>query len=79
MEIDIRQLNSDAAIDTIRLADANSSTYVADVIEYDPTDLNCKVGLTDSDSDRSVGVMNKAHAENLIKGLQKAIQLGWFD
>lgn len=78
MEIDIRDERS-GMVDTIRVSYRDLDTYIADVLRYDPEGFRYKAEIADSDSNRCVGIRDKDHAENLIKGLQKAIQLGWFD
>lgn len=74
MQIDIRG-NEHAAIDSIRVADRDEAYYVAEVVERGESGVN----ITDTDSGKYVSVLDKEHAQNLIKGLQKAIDLGWFD
>jgi hypothetical protein len=73
MELDIR-LDIPARITEIRVCDANKDTYTADVISH-----GCSVYFEDTTScGEALLIKDEAHALNIIKGLQKAIDLGWF-
>ena len=75
MEIDIRR-NTVDVIDAIRVGSASNDSTVLDIIWWD----GGAVHLADSAARRVLArVDNKEHALNLIKGLQKAIDLGWLE
>jgi hypothetical protein len=59
----------------IRFAAADTNRYVADVLT--PNTYGPGIEIKDSDMDRSLEVRDALHARNLIKALEKAIQLGW--
>lgn len=60
-------------VDTIIVGDKSNSNYVADSLERTAEGFDLK----DTEEDRTLRVRDRRHAENLIKGLQKAIELGW--
>lgn len=64
-----------ATITSIRVSNYNGEYYTAEIIEKHPHDAG--VILKDTDTSRYLNVLNKAHAESVIRGLQKAIELGW--
>lgn len=68
--IDIRNA---IAPDCIVVADKSSSHFVANQL----TKAYIGFDLEDSDEQRTLRVADREQAENLIKGLQKAIELGW--
>lgn len=74
-EYDVRN-GDEGALDTIRVSDPNYEEYVGDIICQNPY---ADVLLKDSADGRSLVICSKKYAENLIKGIQKAIDLGWFD
>lgn len=77
MEIDIRN-NGVSEVTAIRVADKHPSWAIVEIIEKDDTDP-AGIVLKDSDDHMTshLAILNKEHAENVIKGLQKAIELGW--
>lgn len=79
-EIDIRHVDSDEKISVIRFSDVDYNEYNADVLIRD-SDNEC-VYVEDSDnstSETSATLNSKEQALNLIKAIEKAIDLGWFD
>lgn len=75
MEIDIRK-DIYQSVTHIRVADNCTSNYVANILERSESYLL----VTDSAprGDRSLAVKSEQHARDLIKGLERAIELGWF-
>jgi hypothetical protein len=61
-------------VSEIRFADKDSYDYCPDVIRGGGAR---QTTLVETDSDRELVIRNKEHAENLIKALNKAIELGW--
>lgn len=63
-------------INQLRIADRSVGAYIVELISktsygvemYDSADLN-----------RALVIEDKEQAKNLIKGIQKAIDLGWLD
>ena len=77
MEIDIRTIDGDK-VKTIRFDTQDEDALFADVLNFYRGD--CDVWLNDSsDNTRILGIRNKKVAYNIIKAIQKAIDLGWFD
>ena len=79
MEIDIRT-NTKDVIDRIRFDEptAQRDGLFADSLWLYSGD--CKVWLSKStEPDAILGIRNIRQAENLIKSIQKAIDLGWFE
>lgn len=75
MEIDIRH-NTVEVVDAIRVASPCHDSTALDIIWWD----GGAVHLADSDARRILArVDNKEHAENIIRGLQKAIEFGWLN
>lgn len=74
MEYDVRKGVEDP-ITSIRVAAINRNYNSADAIEP----VSDRIKIKDSDSGTGLIVCSKEHAENLIKGLQKAIDLGWIE
>lgn len=73
-EFDVRK-GVEVKINVIRIADYSELNYNADVI-CDANKNSVIIGHS-GDSDVAVLVEDKKHADNLIKGLEKAQQLGW--
>ena len=72
--IDIRNTSEDA-IDTITFASASSVSYICGKLVKGGNDVE----VQDPEDDyRSLVIESKEDAENMIKALQKAIELGWF-
>lgn len=78
MELDIRD-NKESVVESIRVWDGCLNWYAVDVVERDSNSGGVRLIDSETDGDRYVEVIEKEHAQNLIKGLQKAIDLGWFD
>ena len=74
MQIDIRDTGSEEVIDSIKICDTNYDYYV--VSELWKTGNT--IVLNEVGSDRCI-VESKEHAQNIIKALEKAIKLGWFE
>lgn len=74
MELDIRT-EKITEVRVIRVADVSSSWLIVDTLENDGRKGHVK--LTDSDEGSCLDVTDKQHALDLIKGLEKAIELGW--
>ena len=74
MQIDIRYTRNEEVIDSIKICDTNSNYYV--VSELWKTGNT--IVLNEVGSDRCT-VESKEHARNIIKALEKAIELGWFE
>lgn len=82
MEIDIRKTMKEE-IEIIRVWDKSDGFCAADIISKDKYHEKV-VMLLDSDDEYGtnnarVYIMSKKHALHLIDGIQKAIQLGWFE
>ncbi len=60
-------------VDTIIVGDKSNTSYVADSLERTAVGFD----LSDTEEGRTLRVSDRQQAENLIKGLQKAIELGW--
>jgi len=74
MEIDIRKVNNDN-VDTIRVCDPDNQDFIiGDIVFKDKGFILIKDSADDA---YFVSVLNKEHALNLIKGLEKVIELGW--
>lgn len=73
--IDIRNDKKESAITKIRIASRSKDTYSAEMLVKKSGDY---FTIQDSDNHSAgLDVSNKAHAEHLIAGLQKAIELNW--
>lgn len=77
MEIDIRNVTEEE-VGVIRVCDSNENYVIADVIVRSSASPQ-KCYIEDSGDYSALGIFNKTHAHNLIKGIQKAIDLGWFE
>ena len=71
--IDIR--NNIGEVTNIVVADPNVDIYVADTLVVNS--VTGGFNIKDTHASRTLRVRDRQHAENLIKGLQKAIELGW--
>ena len=72
-EFDVRE-NVVEEITKIRVAGYNDVYYAVELIrKYD----NNVAEFWASDEPATLKIVGKEHAKNLIKGLEKAIQLGW--
>lgn len=72
---DVRH-HSEEEIRQLRVADRSSSNFIVELISK----ASCGVELYDSaDINRCFIIEDKEQAKNLIKGIQKAIDLGWFN
>lgn len=71
MEIDVR--HKGGVVDEIRVGDSS--------VECDSVDLLCQsnygVSLENDEADVMLYITSKEHALNVIKGINKAIELGW--
>lgn len=76
MEIDIRFEKE--TVDSIRVQDQNKSMSLATLLVKGKSFEDCVCWLEDG-GDTVLGITDKEHAQNLIKAIQKAIDLGWFD
>lgn len=76
MEIDIRN-RVPAQIDTIRIYDYNDDEFTVEYIERVNDWENHKVFISDKDTCDPLRIYNKEHALDIIKALDKAIELGW--
>lgn len=81
--IDIRDMHM-STIDVIQFAD--SDTDAVNVTPcYVAKDINCVVVLDEDRSDYLTDcgtrfrILNKEHAQNMIKALEKAVELGWLE
>lgn len=72
MEIDIRE-RTPATIEKIRIRDENEDEYCVECIYL----VNGKVYVGDHNSYCNKRIYNKEHALDIIKALDKAIELGW--
>lgn len=76
-EIDVR-VTKEAPIEYIRFADENPYNYTATRIKKGNRDTPDGVSIEEDDGgEGDVAIHSKEHGENLIKALQKAIELGW--
>lgn len=76
MEIDIREVGTEVSV--IRFADEERSDggYQATIlIEGDCGQVN----IMEDGTEDYVRITNKQHAHDLIKALEKAIELGWLE
>jgi hypothetical protein len=74
MEIDVRS-GSSGKVDSVRVCDPSKELALADTIYREEGGGAC---FFDSDSHEDyLMIQNKEHAENLILGLKKVIELGW--
>lgn len=76
MEIDIRNKCLKEEIDSVRFYDVNLQKDVADRLSKGRME---GLFIEDSDAKGCVFIETKEHALNLIKALEKAIDLGWFE
>lgn len=74
--IDIRKHVEEKPITKIRITDGNPNVYRAELIEKF-RDSGITVYDSATIASKKLLVKDKTHAENLIAGLQKAIELGW--
>jgi hypothetical protein len=72
-ELDIRAQEV-IEINTIRVADRNDSYVIAELVVKSFAD----VSIDDSAGDGLL-ILNENHARDLIKGIEQAIKLGWFN
>jgi len=78
MEIDIRE-ESSTTVQIIRVADKDTCYVTADTIKRaDTPHVGCYIEDS-ADGGSVLGVFSEEHALNLISGLKKAIDLGWFE
>lgn len=77
MEIDIRSTIIEE-ITVIRVSDQNDTYTNADVIVKSETS-HPPCHIEDSSDGSCLGIFDKDHALRLIEGIQKAIDLGWFE
>ena len=79
MEIDIR-VNGKGGIDRIRFdeAEPEDGAVFADSIWRYCGDCNVWVSKS-TDENAILGIRNIGQAKNLIKAIEKAIDLGWFE
>lgn len=74
MEFDIRAYEPEE-ITAIRFADAEDDHYVASGVVRGFSGV---VEVGDIEEGRWLGLFSEEHARNLIRALNKAIELGWF-
>lgn len=74
--LDIRDDQTDVEIDEIRFHDAVETSYIGEKLTRRP-DMQREVCIKSNDGDRID--VNKDNVDMLIKALQKAKQLGWFN
>jgi hypothetical protein len=74
MELDIRESDL-GEITSIRLSDPNTSIAIVELVIKE----GGVVAIRDSQLSTRLYVTCREHAENLIKGFQKAIELGWLE
>ncbi|QYW06612.1 hypothetical protein uav_081 [Pseudomonas phage UAVern] len=71
--IDIRNTEQQVPVTSIRFADDNHEIYVANMLErYNAT----SIVICDAGSSRQLRITGADHARNMIKALEKAIELG---
>lgn len=73
MEIDIRD-NDKGLIDVIRITSPNENKYCVEYIELNDAQ---DVFVCDKDASDKLFIFDKKHALDIIKGINKAIELGW--
>ena len=71
--IDIR--DNFPTVDIIRFWDNPTGNYLATGLTY----IDGEVKIEDLENIRSLKISSSAHAQNIIKALEKAIELGWFE
>jgi len=76
-EFDVLE-NASEDINKIRVADYNDVYYAVELIEKCAVNVNI-AEFRASDEPTTLKIVGKEHAENLIKGLEKAIELGWLE
>ena len=72
MKFDVR-FGVDEEITEIVFGDIDPTFYLGTVIKRWG---QAKISIFD-DNDAEIGIKDKEHAENLIKALQKAVEIGW--
>ena len=72
MEIDIRKLESE--VDAIRFAEDSDCYVNASILKCNSQDIY----IEDGDG-QALRLESELHALNLIKALEKAIELNWFN
>ena len=77
-EFDVRE-NASEVINKIRVAEYNDVYYAVELIEKYADNTDNVAAFRASDEPVTLKIVGKEHAENLIKGLEKAIELGWFE
>jgi len=78
MEIDIREEVS-TTVQVIRVADQDTCYTTADTLtKASKPHSGCYIEDS-ADGGSVLGVFSEEHALNLISGLKKAIDLGWFE
>lgn len=70
--IDIRRTADATPITKIRFADDSSDHYIANVLSTSGNAMT----INDSETSRQLRILDVAHARDLIKALEKAIELG---
>ncbi|MNY45851.1 hypothetical protein D3C86_1809870 [compost metagenome] len=75
MEIDVRKQVKDD-VTAIRFAESAEGLNVADVIVYYQGDVDVWIESSCC-SNETIGIRSKEDALNLIKALEKAIELNW--
>lgn len=75
MEYNAMVEQKELQISAIRVATKNNDYFIPEIIEQSAHEGGCV--LKDSGSGRELSVLDRAHAESLIRGMQKAIDLGW--
>ena len=73
MEIDIRRVESDE-VDVIRFAEDSDCYMNASILKCDSSNIYIEDG-----DDCALRLESESHALNLIKALEKAIELNWFN
>lgn len=74
-EFDVRE-NASEVINKIRVAEYNDVYYAVELIGKYADNV---AEFQASDEPITLKIVGKEHAENLIRGLKKAIELGWFE
>lgn len=74
--IDIRSTPANPT--ALRFADQNRNVFTADILEKSTNGGGARISDSGTDS-RHVRIFDKVHAENLIKALNTAIELGWLE
>lgn len=62
-------------ISVIRVATRNNDYFIPEIIEQSANEG--AIVMKDAGSGRYLSVLDREHAESLIRGLQKSIELGW--